>query len=255
MTLVAEAEPLLGGDPHTRTRGAIKLFYALQLDPHNAEAERSLRALSAVHSLNFGPSRNPRLAELELHLEQQPQSASALMQAAQLSKVDGNPVKAAIFLKRYLLVRPQDAYAAGQLRQLTGEPTPRQPATARLGPSTADLVAGIKTGGLRARDGSRDPTQPLVSSGAPVPSDLLDLPPVATPSPLRGLLMKLAAAVLAGGLLVAGYRKLSRTIDVEANRTVAQEGDEARALAARARQVEDDLVNAAARRADAGVRR
>ena len=134
-----------------------------------------------------------------------------------------------MFLKRYLKLRPDDAYTAQQLSQLTGER-----ALQARAPKTAELVAGIKKGGFAAHTGLKGaPTRQAISSLPP--AELLDLAPVATRRKLPALLVNVAMVLAAVGVLVYGFRKLSRSIDEEAKSVMEEDRAAARSLETRIR--------------------
>lgn len=207
--LVAQAQPLLNGGSLELNRAAIKLHLALKIDETNDDARRLLAELSTRTSIRFGPSQNPKIPELESVLAGQPGNISVLSQLAQLYKMEGNILTASVYLRRYLRLKPGDAYTANQLFQLTGE---RHPAGAHKPPSaTAELMAGIKTGGFKSvRPGA--PQQLTSIDAAPVDSGVrLDLAEVE--NPLKGQLIKLGSVAALVLLAVLGFRAVSRTID------------------------------------------
>jgi|GEM_PF-4839795 serine/threonine protein kinase len=234
--LVAEARPDLEGDAIARLRAGLKLYGALLYDRSHVEARTLFDALTKKQGLYFGPSQNPKLVELERLINEHLDHAPALQQAAQLAKLEGNPLKAAIFLKLYLRARPSDAYAAQQLQQLTGEKTPTPRA-----PRTAELVAGIAKGGFAASTAAPGTgVRPLTKQRPVVTPSAADLPGIEqreTVNPLPGLLLKVGLVLAALGLLYGGYRKLSRAIDTEAANVMAE--DQA-AWRAAERRVRDD---------------
>lgn len=236
--LVAEARADLGGDAAARARASLKLYAALTSDPSHAEARRLFEALMKDQSFSFGPAKNPKLQELERAISQQFDDAPSLLQASQLAKLEGNPLKASIFLRLYLRVRPDDAYAAQQFKQLTGE------AVAPRGPSTAELLAGVPKGGLGAQKGPtavRTAVRPAVAGRAETSPSLQSVLPglqeAETVNPLPGLISK---ALWVGFLLVAliaGYRWLSRSIDSEAKAVMVEDAQRAKEIERRAQEM------------------
>lgn len=165
--LVAESRHTSeGADALAIGRAALKLHLAVRLDPANDEARARLGVLATKTTLNFGVPTNPRIAQLERQLDHGQVSPALFTQLAQLYRHEGNPLKAAGFLKRYLRVMPHDGYVAGQLAQLVGERKVARRAGVPMGPQTRKLIAGIRTGGFNASQRA-EPTQtsPVVSSG------------------------------------------------------------------------------------------
>jgi tetratricopeptide (TPR) repeat protein len=206
--LVAEARTLVDGGAAEKNRAALKLHFALELDPGTQDAKTLLDWLGSKSRLNFGPSANPKVAELEAQLIEQPLLTSAMAQAAQLYRLEGNLLKASIWLRRYLRVKPNDLYAANQLFQLTGDRV--QPST------TAELMAGIKTGGFKAAGAPASVVMRPPTHAEPVPLTV-QLPEIEAASPLAALAKKAAIAVALIALVFFGFRSLSRKITAWSN--------------------------------------
>ena len=156
--------------PASKEAAALWAYYAACLEPGSEEIQRLLREICSTYGLQFAASQNPKVLELEKLLQAEPEKPGVLRQLAQLYRLEGNVYRAALYLRRYLHVRPNDGYAATQLAQLIGE----QPLKSMgLGTGTSELVDGIRTGGLRAvdrpaSDGSAAESAPLISFDAPV---------------------------------------------------------------------------------------
>jgi serine/threonine protein kinase/TolA-binding protein len=211
--LVAEAKPLLKGNSIEQNHAAVKLKYALDFQPDNAEA---MALLSSLKGVQFGPTKNAKILELEKYLEKYPDTAQALQQLSQLYKMEGNLVRAAVYQKLYLRQRPSDAYAWSQLFQLTGERQPKlrtTPDARAVGPApyphnalTQPFVEGRT--GLIAPPAMSPPRQPMpVVSTAPAPENVK----AKNPWVARGIVFGLLAA-LAAGLFVAN-REMNRAVE------------------------------------------
>jgi tetratricopeptide (TPR) repeat protein len=154
---------------------ALWLYRAVLLDPDNQAAQKLLHQVCMRESLNFSPSANAKVAELEGAVARAPDNAKALLQLAQLHRIEGNAMKAVACLKRVLRLRPSDAYVAAQLSQLTGERfVPR--------PSSSNLAQGIDTGGHAAQRRAR-PVAVELPFDATVPTQLPPTP-AAPPTPV-----------------------------------------------------------------------
>ena len=140
---------------------ALCAFHAVSLEAQNAEFQRFFAELCGAHRLNFGTSTNPKVAELEKSLERESNSPGVLRQLSQLYRLEGNVYRSVLYLRRYLKLRGNDGYAATQLVQMTGEDPP---GALILGPNTQELVAGIRTGGFRAK-----PQSLSVTGSTPTP--------------------------------------------------------------------------------------
>ena len=205
-----QARALLAETPPRRGPAALWLHRAVLLEPGNQRRAREFAALCERERLSFGSpgsagrsSGNPRLRELEAQLEAAPDNAKLLLQIAQLYRLEGNLARTAAFLKRALRLRPRDAYVAAQLGQLTGErralsaTTSGPLSTARAGEArgavTANMTAGIDTGGFSAEE-----EHPAAPAGAAPLGQLV--PPV---SPASGLqLFWRRYGTVASGLIV-----------------------------------------------------
>lgn len=188
------AELLLQEGAARRPMAILELLRSHALAPKTAAAETRLRELFQGRD-PFAPPQNPKIAELELELAKSPANHALLMQLAALHKLELGLVRSIGCYKRALRLRPDDGFAAGQLRSLIGEeadasiagghltlktmPAPRAPPTL---PATT----------LATAHGLSAPTLTGLSGG-------LYTPPVDTRSDLRKLLPRLVAI----GLMVA----------------------------------------------------
>ena len=150
------------------------LHRAALLDPNNEGVQRALQQLGERETLHFGPSANPRVAELEAAVARAPDNVKVLLQLAQLHRLEGNVPKAVACLKRVLRLRPADVYVAAQLSQITGEKF-----SARE--SSSSFAQGIDTGGHAASRRQRPlapgaqpvaDARPGLPAGAPMPASL-----------------------------------------------------------------------------------
>ncbi|MBX7115484.1 MAG: protein kinase [Myxococcaceae bacterium] len=251
---VEEVKPWLDGGALEKNKAAIKLYLALKLDENNAQARAMWESLRGQMALYFGPSQNPKIAELEASLRDKPRATGVLQQLAQLYKREGNLLQAAIYLKRYLRLLPQDGYVANQLFQLTGERVRAMPTAAGLNQNramgTRDLVAGIKTGGFKASDKAPTAVESVTQAQTPVLRTWAGqgVPEMPTQNPNRGLILGgvVLFAVLAA--VVTAFRALTGSID-HAQVAISQSSKD---LARHADEREQDLLN---QRAEEELRR
>ena len=187
-------------------------------------------------NLSFGAPSNPVLLKLEDDLKRKPDDANLLRRIAQMYANEGNPHRAASYLKRYLRVQPADQIARNQLIDLVGEdtqvPAPTsstftpvtqtQPqlnasdfglATAAPAPSagpatgsTAAIMAGVQTGGFKATVRAGE------SIGAPACSAPTSFAPPASSSPQGTPVVALAVALGIVALVVIGVVKMFGSI-------------------------------------------
>ncbi len=213
LALVQSVKALVRGTGSQRNNAALKLHFALSLDPSQVEARSLLEQLEREHGVQFKATTNQRITELEEQLVREPENSQVLTQLAQLYRVEGNLHRAAGYLKRYLKLKPHDSYAANQYFQVTGEklkPQTQVSAKQPLGAATQELVAGIKTGGFKAHGPAAAATTTQTAQ-APV----ANVPVVVVPekSPLPGLVVKAVAALAVLGLLIGGVRWLRKPLD------------------------------------------
>ena len=120
-TLLRRARTGMSAQPPELEAVALASHFALQLDPANAEAKRLISELKGKLHVRFEPSENPKVRELEKRLESQPQDSQILAQLTQLYRSEGNLLRAALIQRRYVSLRPDDAYGRSQLARLAGE--------------------------------------------------------------------------------------------------------------------------------------
>jgi serine/threonine protein kinase len=160
---VARAKRLIELGPAKRAAAAFALYRATMTDPTHAEAAQLLQQLCAVGDIYFGPPKNPHITQTLATIERDGAKVGLVRRLAELYRGEGNVFQAAVYLKRYLALRPEDTHAATQLKALIGDedPAPWAPSTTALLPlsqvNTQGLVAGIKTGGWRAPQAPADP--------------------------------------------------------------------------------------------------
>jgi hypothetical protein len=206
--LEARAKPLLARSAAERRQAALLLHRASLLAPDATAIRAQLEPLCQEERVAFAPAQSPRILELEQAQRAQP-TAAGHQQLASLYKLEGNVERAALHLRRYLRHKPQDGYAAGQLEQLVGA------GQAEAGQTMARLLQGIQTGGMKAAPVATHTGVRLASTLPPVAvaPDFVEYQGDAPPSPLAGLLFKVAMVLLAVGFLWLGYRKISNMID------------------------------------------
>jgi Protein kinase domain len=119
--LVVAARELLQMGAAQREAAGLCLLRARLLDDANADAERLLQGLAAQGvAFDAGMStKNSKILELEQQLALTPEDPVLLQRIGVLWRQDGNVYKAAVYFRRYLRVRPDDAYVQGQLSRIT----------------------------------------------------------------------------------------------------------------------------------------
>jgi tetratricopeptide (TPR) repeat protein len=220
--------------PASKEAAALWAYHAVYLEPGNEEIQRLFREICSTYGLQFAASQNPKVLELEKLLQAEPEKPGMLRQLAQLYRLEGNVYRAALYLRRYLHVRPNDGYAATQLAQLIGEQPPK---SSGLGPGTSELVAGIRTGGMRAvahaaSDAGAAESAPLISFDAPAVEMAGDGSTLSRLWNGVGKKLLVIGCIAACVLLVA--KKVSRLID-----TATVEATRASNVAAKAREDEE----------------
>ena len=137
--LVGAARALLQMGAGHREAAALCAFRASLLDPEQADAKRMLEQLEQDQGFSFGSPKNPKIADAEQELVSRPDDPVLLQRLGQLYRQDGNLHKSALYLRRYLRLRPEDAYARTQLSRL---------AIPAAVPGTMERIAGhIHTAG------------------------------------------------------------------------------------------------------------
>jgi hypothetical protein len=139
---------------------AIAYLMAVRTDPTHQLAQSRLSSVAQSVGLQLVPVRDPRIDDVERGLVDQPLAPGLLKRAADLHKAVGNLWEAAGYLKRYLRVR-DDSVAQQQLATLLWGPDAPQTLVSITLPrlQTVDIVAGIKTGGMKKPRGNDAPTQ------------------------------------------------------------------------------------------------
>ncbi|MBI1947194.1 MAG: protein kinase [Deltaproteobacteria bacterium] len=169
--LVASAKALLQAGTATREAAALQLYRATALAPAHEEATRLLEGLAQAYGVSFGPPKNPKLAEVERELLARPDDPVVLQRAGQLSRQDGNVFKAVVYWRRYLRLRPEDAYTQSQLQRLIAPAADAtlKLATERLQAGTAGAASAAARGGTVDRIAGHIATGGLAAS-PPVPA-------------------------------------------------------------------------------------
>jgi len=167
------------------------LHRAVLLDPENQAAQKLLAQVCQREKLSFEPSPNPKVAELEARMSAAPDDAKALLQLAQLHRLEGNLPRAVACLKRVLRLRPGDAYVAQQLTQMTGE---RFIARANSG----GFASHIDTGGHAAASRARPVADATRETPDSVPTALHARPGLPPPAPYTPIGFSLGSGPRAG---------------------------------------------------------
>jgi hypothetical protein len=129
----------LAQQPPLLEAAILSAHLALELEPGLQEAAALRDTLST--RVRFVPegSKNPKVVELEQHLAQNPRDEQVLSQLVQLYRTEGNYLRAAQCMRRYVSLRPDDTYMGAQLARLAGSDwVPTQPPKAGpIGQATA----------------------------------------------------------------------------------------------------------------------
>lgn len=212
------ANLLLRADGPPRPQALLALYRAHLLDPQDTGARDRLRQLLGGRE-PFAPSHNPKIAELEAALTAKPRQHALWMQLAALCRTEAQLLKAIGAYKRALRLRPDDGFAAGQLRALIGE-------EADLTLTSGHLT--LKT--MPPRPPSAFQEQRAASGPATLGHAAPLLAPVPIRSPLRTLAPRMAGAAVAAAALFFGVRALSGFIDRSIEETDRGAGAFTRAL-------------------------
>lgn len=195
------ANLMLRDDGPPRPQALLALYRAHLLDPKDTGAGERLRQLLGGRE-PFAPSFNPKVAELEAALAAKPRQHALWMQLAALCRTEVQLLKSIGAYKRALRLRPDDGFAAGQLRTLIGD--------------EADLA--LTSGHLTLKTMPPRPPSPAAQQRAASGPVTLGhaaplLAPVPIRSPIRKLAPLLAGAAVAAAALIFGVRALSGFID------------------------------------------
>jgi serine/threonine protein kinase/TolA-binding protein len=210
------------------SRAALKLHLSTLLDPFNAEAKQQLEDVSAKVKVRFTPSDSPKVRELESTLTFSPKNPMLLAQLGNLYRLEGNLVRSASYLKRYLRLKPNDVYLSGQLTQLTGEkraperektqeafaPVMREPTAAQKGAAQLTPGGGVIASPLPQVPGA---TQSASEAG-------IFIQRVEVESPTVRAIKRLGPWLVVLLLAVAGWRWASKQFD-QAARDSQQQAD------------------------------
>jgi hypothetical protein len=196
---VLRARKALAQQPPEYEAAAFNVHLALELSPMLDEAKGLQRELSTRVHFKSGPSQNPKVLELERALAAQPNDSQILSQLVQLSRTEGNLLRAAQCMRRYVALRPDDTYMGKQLARLAGDDwVPTLVSRSKPQPST----------GARPR-----PNPPSATSPAPQPSPVIvyaDAPPTTSNSKLIAWVVLAVAVVLVGVAVRTAIRSLER---------------------------------------------
>jgi len=118
---LTRAKSALAEHPPVLEAAALNVHLALELSPMLDEAKALQRELSSKVNFKIGPSQNPRVLALEQQLTAQPHDSQILSQLTQLYRTEGNLLRAAQCMRRYVALRPDDTYMGKQLARLAGD--------------------------------------------------------------------------------------------------------------------------------------
>ena len=152
---VARAEALLlSGDANLPAAG-LALFRAQALQPSPHVVAR-FDAVCARGQLRFGADDDEPLVRAHAFALAAPLQPGPVMHVAGLYRARGDIHRFAVFMRRYLRLRPDDSHALNQLQAcIEGISSTTQGADARL--RTREILAGVRTGGwLRIADADKE---------------------------------------------------------------------------------------------------
>jgi tetratricopeptide (TPR) repeat protein len=191
--LVTAARVHLQSGAAHREAAALCLFRAQVLVPEHADARALLDGL-AQEGVAFGKT-SAKLAELEREIAGKPDDAVLLQRAAQLARQEGELYKAAIYLRRYLRVRPDDNYVRAQADKLTlVVPAPSLAASLAQAPSRDTQEWKAPAGVLLAAEANDPQSTMMRIAGHVVAGGFVAAAPHAPPT---GQTQRLAAATAA----------------------------------------------------------
>ena len=109
-----------------------------------------IEKLSTLHGFHVDPVADARVIAAEAELDTRPEDPVVVRRLANLHRGLNNPLEAARYLKRYLLLRPDDVMARNQLAELVGadDVVALTSSVKRL--STQEIMQGVRTGGVKA---------------------------------------------------------------------------------------------------------
>ncbi|HEY1098865.1 MAG TPA: serine/threonine-protein kinase, partial [Myxococcota bacterium] len=156
-------------------------------DPDDVDAQTLLDHLATQHGFRLDVAGDARVAAAEAELETRPEDPAVIRKLANLHRGLNNPVEAARYLKRYLLLRPDDAAARLQLGELLGNDdvaafTRSLSAAPKL--STQQIMQGVRTGGIRSAASSSAASSAASSSPARAMSTAVRAPAFGGPTVL-----------------------------------------------------------------------
>lgn len=205
-------ELLLAGGAMKRPMAILEFARAAKLGSIPA-AQRARELLGGRDP--FGPPTNPKIHELEQALEADPNNHALLMQLAALHRLEQDLVRTVARYKRVVRLRPDDGFAAGQLRSLIGD-------EADVTFSSGHLT--LKTMPPRVAPSPAPPRETtLRRAEQTLAPAMFKAPP--PPNGLRAKLPSLVMGLVVLGLLVWGVRGIGRFISTasEESARVGQE--------------------------------
>jgi hypothetical protein len=147
----ARAERLLLAGDVNLPSAALALYRAKLLSPEYTDR---FVVVCGRGGFRFGDVDDDALVAARRALAESPNPAGPLKRLADLYRARGDIHRAAVFMRRYLRERPSDSHARHQLETwVVGQPTPTLTPQGKL--QTADILAGIRTGGWAAVEPAR----------------------------------------------------------------------------------------------------
>lgn len=142
---------LADGDEKLRPRAAVAAARALSLRQDHPEARALFDQLAATGGFTLGTAQKPDLIAVEQQLEDATEDSRLLRRASELARGEGNIIKQAAYLRRYLRLGQKDTLAVHQLSLLLPGDDVRPPATSSPGtriatPATSPVVAPAFSG-------------------------------------------------------------------------------------------------------------
>jgi hypothetical protein len=217
---------LAGADTSMSAKSAWQLYLASQLAPGLPVIEAAFEQVSSTFS--FGQP-SVELANAVADADAHPAAPGIVKRAVELARAQGNLPIQVRYARRYLVLRPTDGVVRQQLEQVLGAGFIETPTAASLpAPAlrTADIVAGIKTGGVVVRSSDatiRQPTGPVLRTPmlVPVPAAPPSFfgQPVVRRAMTLALVVAIAFAVVWMAMVMVRMRKIvGQELDLAADK-------------------------------------
>lgn len=195
---VARANVALeSGDDKLRPRAAVAVARALAHQPNHSEA-RALWSRLAESGITLGPAQKPDLIAVEQQLVDAPEDTRLLRRASELARGEGNVLKQAGYLRRYLRLGQKDTLALHQLSLLL--PDDAAPRPEPLGQNRSATPTTMPSA----------PAQSLSSSSAAIPAAPGPAPSATAASPSassQGIPSSRAPRVVGTGAETAAFQE------------------------------------------------